>query len=558
MTARRRVSCRLHLVLLALLLLSPALLHAKQQPPPEPPADGAVEAASPDGDAEATAEEDDDSDPLVTSTPPDGRWLTDAEGRRYYEDTLPKGAAERIDANTVRSIWGIPVDVTREDAEFYYIKVYEVPPRPMGPEPTPPPPDPADVVDVPTRDTLRLVPWGQGLPKSGQWRQGFDIADMNGDGHLDVVSGPARKTLRAPVVFLGDGRGAFRPWRDARYPDRPYDYGDAKVADLNGDGKLDLVLGAHLRGLIALFGDGKGGFVDASAGLPFALPSSGKSAFSSQALRLVDWDGAGRPEIVALSEGPRLQLTPGAGPAEPGAGVARFRLRKDGTWERAGTIGRLFGASLALGDFNGDRLVDVATSVSGAGRKGIVNLHQRDGSTIELEVPEVRPGAYVRAVEAADFDRDRRTDLAVAYQSFEAGRWRSGVDVLYSRAGDRFERRTLVLTHDREGPIALASGDLDADKRTDLVVLSSDGAIAVFRGDARGFFIRETQQPAPFGPGCTASSARLADLDGDGRAELVASFARERAQDEPEVCPGEGGMAAWRAERKIDTPAPVR
>jgi hypothetical protein len=97
---------------------------------------------------------------------------------------------------------------------------------------------------------LRFTPFGQGLPPSGQWREGFAIAGMNGDGHPD------------------------------------------------------LALAVHLRGLIALLGDGMGGFRDSSQGRDFAL--GGKSAFSSTALRLVDWNGDGRPDILALGERPEL------------------------------------------------------------------------------------------------------------------------------------------------------------------------------------------------------------------------------------------------------------
>jgi hypothetical protein len=44
-----------------------------------------------------------------------------------------------------------------------------------------------------------------------------------------------------------------------------------QVGDFNGDGHQDLAFAVHLRGLIALLGDGKGGFRNASDGLDFAL-----------------------------------------------------------------------------------------------------------------------------------------------------------------------------------------------------------------------------------------------------------------------------------------------
>jgi hypothetical protein len=152
---------------------------------------------------------------------------------------------------------------------------------------------------------LRFTFFGRGLPSSGQWREGFAIADMNGDGYPDIIHGPPRKAPGAgPVIFLGDGKGSWSRWREARFPPLAYDYGDVQVGDFNGDGHQDLAFVVHLRGLIALLGDGKGGFRDASEGLDFAL--GGKTAFSSITLRLVDWSGDGRPDILAFGEGPGL------------------------------------------------------------------------------------------------------------------------------------------------------------------------------------------------------------------------------------------------------------
>ena len=92
-------------------------------------------------------------------------------------------------------------------------------------------------------------------------------ADMNGDGHPDIIHGPPRKAPGAgPVIFLGDGKGSWSRWREARFPPLAYDYGDVQVGDFNGDGHQDLAFAVHLRSLIALLGDGKGGFRNASEG----------------------------------------------------------------------------------------------------------------------------------------------------------------------------------------------------------------------------------------------------------------------------------------------------
>src|SRR5579863_92312 len=48
--------------------------------------------------------------------PPDGKWLKDAQGRLYYLERVRKveGNYRRIDDHTVRTVWGIPIDVAKE------------------------------------------------------------------------------------------------------------------------------------------------------------------------------------------------------------------------------------------------------------------------------------------------------------------------------------------------------------------------------------------------------------------------------------------------------------
>jgi hypothetical protein len=484
--------------------------------------------------------------------PPDGHWLKDAKGSQYYIDRMPKNQAQRIDAKTVRSVWGINLDVVREDDQYYYYKVYK-------PTFLPPPPKPqvlsakekqqiADTyrVDVKSSEQLKFTPFGEGLPTSGEWREGFAIADMNGDGHPDIVYGPPRKSPGGiPEIFLGDGKGKWSRWREASFPPLAYDYGDVQVADLNGDGHLDLAFGVHLRGMMVLFGDGKGGFRDAGQGLDFA--TDGNTQFSSKALRIIDWNGDGMPDILALGEGPTLV---GRKLGHIANGVVVYQNKGDGKWERHQPPNQpqVFGDSLVLGDFNGDGHLDFATSTGVMGQRALVNLWKPDGTWEPVTIKELRPAAYVWSVAAADFDGAGRADLAVAYSSFEGETWRSGIDVLFPRADGHWDRRTLEVSQDREGPMALATGDLNGDGHKDLAALTVNGATWVFLGDGKGGFTREKTPPPPFAGACRGSHVELADVDGDGKDELIASFA-----DEPESqghCPSFGGLTAWKAQAR--------
>jgi hypothetical protein len=245
----------------------------------------------------------------------------------------------------------------------------------------------------------------------------------------------------------------------------------------------------------------------------------------------------------------------GAGVNAGSRGVVVYLNQGDGTWVKTGggaQAATSFGDDLALGDLNGDGRLDFVTGTSSLGQRTLVNLGGEDGSWQSVAVEALRPHALVHGVAVADFDRDGRADFAVGYLSRELETWRSGVDVLYSRPGDVWERRPLASEESQEGVSGLARGDFDGDGVLDLVALTGDGRGWVFLGDGKGGFVREESAEIDVGErGCRGYHAALADLDGDGADELVAGFAGEgQGLMGEELCPSQGSLRAWKAERR--------
>ena len=414
-------------------------------------------------------------------------------------------------------------------------------------------------VTTPTTDRLRFEAWDEGLPKSGQWRNQFAVADMNGDGHLDIVHAPARKSSRPPIVFLGDGAGHWHRWEEAQFPQFPYDYGAAAVADFDGDGRPDIALGVHLKGVVVLVQKAPGRFELWNQGLPFRMSNKEDLGFSTQAIAALDWSGDGRPDLVAVGEGPQMAFNRNevAAVNSPAQGVVGFENLGDGSW-RPLELGNpegaraLFGNHIGTIELKGEGTgVLVASNVMG--RSDLLRVHQKAGWQVS-DLEGVRPLSYTRSIAVGDFDRVKGSDIALGYSSFEPREWFSGIDLMLRR--DRgWERRPVYAEQGPEGIWALAAGDLDGDHRTDLVGLTGDGRMLVFVGDGDGGFMLE-QGPGAAGAetaiaGCRGYDVGLADLDGDGRDEIVAEFSGESSGlpgvSSAEGCPANGSLRVWRA-----------
>ncbi len=239
----------------------------------------------------------------------------------------------------------------------------------------------------------------------------------------------------------------------------------------------------------------------------FAQPIwySGGGAVTFEASGIADFNGDGRQDLAVVAkddanESGQLYILP-QGPDGTLAAPNCFNLKgSDHT--------------LAVGDLSGDGLADVAVSGSGSDQKVYVFLGATEGifSTRRAYPAGSNPPDIV----VGDLSGDGRADLALA---------RGGdpfVDLLLQQA-DGDLAPTISLPADSTGNADLAVGDLNGDGLLDLVkgFYSRDSILNVFLQQADHSFASEISQPNP--EYLSADSIAVGDVTGDGRDDVVVS-----------------------------------
>jgi len=192
----------------------------------------------------------------------------------------------------------------------------------------------------------------------------FAVGDL-GTGKLDiVVSHFGGLNTRTLGVLRGFGDGSFQPLSDFTLPAGSIP-ALLTLADVNGDGKLDLVgLGPNTfvpftvpGPLVVMLGSGNGSF---QAPMVTSLDQLAAS------IQVADLNGDGKPDLILANTGPvTIRLGNGDGTFQSGASFG-------------GSTASLNGLATLVADFNGDNKPDIAGLVTQTG-DAFVLLNARPG-----------------------------------------------------------------------------------------------------------------------------------------------------------------------------------
>jgi hypothetical protein len=375
-----------------------------------------------------------------------------------------------------------------------------------------------------------------GASRYEEFGRAFAVADLDGDGLLDLVVGAPRADLAATdsgaVRIYPGQRGAFfaeRPSRElsGRFASDLFGTGVA-VCDFNGDGRLDLAVGARTaenrdvapiatdQGGVFLFLQRDGGFRDEPDQAVYGVvPAAGGVLENRASIQLGttiaagDLDGDGACELVAAS--------------------TEYDRNPDNNTN------------------DGFVLVYRGVRAGGAGSRGGITAAPVRGYANDVDADS--GGAFGRNLLVVELDGDGRAELVVSHHNFDQGTGDNHGAVRVFRGAalpsTPVERYALPSTadwsyeHDGDGDgfgFQSAAADVTGDGVLDLVVgairdevmggPNNTGAVFVFPGRSGALpeATRPTRGVSGFAGGDNFGGAvgAVGDLDADGRAEVVA------------------------------------
>ena len=347
------------------------------------------------------------------------------------------------------------------------------------------------------------------------------VADVNGNGFLDIAAGNGGGQN---IVYLNDGNGNYtsgtRPFGTGSDETRAIAFGD-----VDGDGDLDLAVGNLGEQNAVYLNDGNGNFTAGERAF-------GPGSDSTYSIALGDVDGDGDLDLATGNDSTpqnAVFLNDGNGNFTDSQG---FGPGNDRTM------------AVAFGDVDSDGDLDLAVGNRGiSGGQNVVYLNDGAGTFSSANARNLGTGTDItRSIALADADGDGDLDIAVGNEAQQ--------NVVYLNDGSGgFSTDVRNIGSGTDSTYTLAFGDLDGDGDLDVAVGNRDSQNSAYLNDGAGNFTAGTRDFN--GVGETQSIA-FADTDNDSDLDVVVGLNGQQnrisfnhpAPKVTEVSPGQNDTSA--------------
>jgi hypothetical protein len=282
--------------------------------------------------------------------------------------------------------------------------------------------------------------------------------DINHDGQIDLI---VFVQYGSPILLLGQKEGAPRLYGGSLGP--LSSAAPASVSVTNLDGPITIIAQNTFARRVLLDSEGHWNIKDQY--------NSGRNSAQIVGAAAIDTDGDGVKEVVLLDRASKSLV---------------FLAIKNGVYRPAGTlpIGTLNFEGMHVADLNGDGRDDLL--VAGSDRFAVLQSgHKGLRLKAIANYEPKRNEARLADLSAGDVNSDGCPDVVfsdVAEQSLEIATFAGDKDLIPAITFRIFERKTFRNPADSIEPRDMVVGDVDGDKRSDIVLIVHD-RVVVYRQD---------------------------------------------------------------------------
>jgi hypothetical protein len=380
------------------------------------------------------------------------------------------------------------------------------------PENTPSQPGPVTRHSTAPQPPVMYSVCAENLPTSGQWKGDPVLFDINGDGNLDLAAQP--RLANGPHIWYGNGKGGWTEVISGWAHHETSCGGGIEFADLNGNGRHDMAVADHCRGVFVFLREEDDEWDMVTQNLhpaPLAKTDMESQTFmGAEDIAVGDINGDGFPDLIASASdegGINVYL---------GDGTGRNWKHTQTSLPTKGWANRI-----KLVDINRNGKLDLLASYSDGPR-----LWLGDGKGDFTEKSEGLPSPVIRGlytgIATADFNGDGLLDIVAA-------NWVDGPEVFLQQKDGRWVQVPDIFPDLMGGAIGLAAGDLDGDGHQDIVFSGQyknepgiTRGVFVLKGDGKGGFTYMRSNGLPETGLLTTMGVTLGDVNGDGMLDIVA------------------------------------